>query len=150
MSAEYSGKNFTDRNAVDPRTGEFTNPFEGNPRNNTESLGINTAYDVSDDVELYGFATYAHRKGAGKELYRLPTFLPAVYPDGFQPIDTRLEDDYGITGGIRGKDFFGWSWDVSSTFGRDTVNVGLINSVNPDFYTDLRIYPDRFSYLDVQ
>ncbi len=144
LSAEYSGKNFTDRNAVDPRTGEFTNPFEGNPSSNTESLGINTAYDVSDDVELYGFATYAHRKGAGKELWRLPTFLPAVYPDGFQPIDTRLEDDYGITGGIRGKDFFGWSWDASSTFGRDTVNVGLVHSVNPDFYTAFGYTPTDF------
>lgn len=144
LSAEYSGKNFTDRNGVDPRTGEHTNTFEGNPRNNTESLGINTAYHVSDDVELYGLATYAHRKGAGKELYRLPTFLPAVYPDGFQPLDTRLEDDYGITGGIRGKDFFGWSWDVSSTFGRDTVNVGLIQSVNPDFYTAFGYTPTDF------
>ncbi len=144
LSAEYSGKNFTDRNGVDPRTGEHTNTFEGNPRNNTESLGINTAYDLSDELELYGFATYAHRKGAGKELYRLPTFLPAVYPDGFEPLDTRLEDDYGITGGIRGKDFFGWVWDASSTFGRDTVNVGLINSVNPDFYTAFGYTPTDF------
>ena len=144
LSAEYSGKNFTDRNGTDPRTGEHTNTFEGNPRNNTESLGINTAYDVTDDVELYGFATYAHRKGAGKELYRLPSFLPAVYPDGFQPLDTRLEDDYGITAGIRGKDFAGWSWDASSTYGRDTVNVGLTHSVNPDFYTAFGYTPTDF------
>ena len=144
LSAEYSGKNFTDRNGVDPRTNEHTNAFEGNPRNNTESLGINTAYDLSDDVQLYGFATYAHRKGAGKELYRLPSFLPAVYPDGFLPLDTRLEDDYGITAGLRGKDFFGWAWDASSTFGRDTVNVGLVNSVNPDFYTAFGYTPTDF------
>jgi iron complex outermembrane receptor protein len=144
LSAEYSGKNFTDRNGVDPRTGEHTNTFEGNPRNNTESLGINTAYELSDNVELYGFATYAHREGAGKELWRLPSFLPAVYPDGFLPLDTRREDDYGITGGIRGKDFFGWSWDASSTFGRDTVNVGLINSVNPDFYAAFGYTPTNF------
>ena len=144
LSAEYSGKNFTDRNGVDPRTGEHSNTFEGNPRKNTESLGINTAYELNDAVEAYGFATYAHRNGAGKELYRLPSFLPEVYPNGFLPQDTRREDDYGITAGLRGKEFFGWSWDASSTYGRDTVNVGLEHSVNPDFYTAFGYTPTDF------
>jgi len=144
VSAEYSGKDFTDRNGVDPRTNEHTNSFEGNPENNTESLGINAGYSLSEDVDLYGFATYAHREGKGKELYRLPSFLPAVFPGGFQPEDTRRENDYGVTGGIKGRDFVGWSWDLSSTFGRDTVNVGLINSVNPDFYTTYGYTPTDF------
>ena len=144
LSAEYSGKDYTDRNGTDPRTGEHTNTFEGNPENDTETIGFNTGYSLSDNVDLYGFGTYMHREGDGKELYRLPTFLPAVYPNGFEPRDTRLENDYGLTSGIKGKDLFGWTWDVSSTYGRDALSVGLQNSVNLDYYQNFGYTPTSF------
>jgi iron complex outermembrane receptor protein len=149
VSAEYSGKDFTDRNGTDPRTGEHTNTFEGNPENNTETLGINTGYSLNDAVDLYGFGTYAHREGSGKELYRLPSFFPAYYPNGFEPHDTRLENDYGITAGIKGKELLGWAWDLSSTYGHDSLSVGLDNSVNPDFYATYGYTPTRFHIYSI-
>jgi iron complex outermembrane receptor protein len=150
LSAEYSGKNYTDRNGTDPRTNEHTNTFEGNPANDTETLGLNAGYSIDDDVDLYGFGTYAHRQGSSKELYRLPSFLPAVFPNGFEPHDTRLENDFGVTAGIKGKNLLGWSWDLSSTYGQDSINVGLINSVNPDFYDTFGYTPTSFHIYSIK
>jgi len=150
LGAEYSGKNYTDRNGTDPRTGEHTNTFEGNPADNTESIGFNTGYSLTDEVDLYGFGTYAHRQGSSKELYRLPSFLPAVFPNGFEPQDTRLENDFGITAGVKGKNLFGWTWDLSSTYGQDSINVDLINSVNPDFYDTFGYTPTSFHIYGIK
>ncbi len=150
LSAEYSGKNYTDRNGVDPRTNQHTNTFEGNPADNTETIGFNTGYSITNDVDLYGFGTFAHRDGSSKELYRLPSFLPAVFPNGFEPHDTRVENDSGITAGIKGKNLVGWSWDLSSTYGQDSINIGLINSVNPDFYDTFGYTPTSFHIYSIK
>lgn len=144
LGAEYSGKDYTDRNGLDPRTGSHTNTFEGNPANNTESLGLNGGYWLTDDVQLYGFGTYAHREGSGKEIYRLGSLLPSVFPNGFVPQDTRLEDDFGVTAGLKGDNLLGWSWDLSSTYGRDAISVGLIDSANPDFFAAYGYTPTKF------
>jgi iron complex outermembrane recepter protein len=135
-----------------------SNPWRntGVPQSTTASLSANLGYDVSSEVQLYGFGTYAHRNARSAQNFRLPNTifnnnkgLLSVYPDGFTPYETTSENDVALTGGIKGETA-GWSWDVSSTYGRDEIDVGVEHSANysltyPGGKTDFDIGNQRYS-----
>ena len=135
-----------------------SNPWRntGVPQSTTTSLSANLGYDLSSDVQLYGFGTYAHRDARSAQNFRLPNTifnnnrgLLAVYPDGFTPYETTSENDFSLTGGVKGE-AAGWSWDISSTYGRDDIDVGVENSANysltyPGGKTDFDIGNQRYS-----
>ena len=135
-----------------------SNPWRntGVPQSTTASLSANLGYDVSNEVQLYGFGTYAHRNARSAQNFRLPNTifnnnkgLLSVYPDGFTPYETTSENDFSLTGGIKGETA-GWSWDISSTYGRDDIDVGVENSANysltyPGGKTDFDIGNQRYS-----
>ena len=135
-----------------------SNPWRntGVPQSTTASLSANLGYDVSNEVQLYGFGTYAHRNARSAQNFRLPNTifnnnrgLLAVYPDGFTPYETTSENDFALTGGIKGETA-GWSWDISSTYGRDDIDVGVEHSANyslayPGGKTDFDIGKQRYS-----
>ncbi|HET9047597.1 MAG TPA: TonB-dependent receptor [Chiayiivirga sp.] len=53
----------------------------------------------------------------------------AMYPDGFVPfIDGIIEDRYGILG-VRGG-FGDWYWDLSYTYGHNTLDYTIRNTIN--------------------
>ena len=127
-----------------PPTYVYDNPIFGDPETTRTSIGINAAKPLGDAVELYGFGTYATRWAEAFENYRLPTVLPAVYPDGFAPQETIDENDYSATLGLRGDQLFGWHWDLSSTYGADDDDFGLKNSGNPGLYKATGSTPTSF------
>jgi iron complex outermembrane recepter protein len=150
LSAEYARQNHTMRNAADPRTGGYDNLILGSPASTRESVAVNTGYFVSDNVELYGFATYAHRDGSSYQNYRLPSVLPSIYPYGFSPQETISENDYSVTAGAKGENLFGWSWDLSTTYGGDDDNIGMVNSANTDLYAATGSTPTSFHLSSFQ
>jgi iron complex outermembrane receptor protein len=95
-------------------------------------------------LEIYGFATYAHRSGGQFELPRLASQLPAIYPNGFTPQEGVVEDDYSITGGVKGKNLLGWDWDLSSTYGSDANDIGIFESANLGLYQKTGYTPTSF------
>ncbi|WP_168790519.1 TonB-dependent receptor plug domain-containing protein [Paraburkholderia aromaticivorans] len=150
LSAEYNRQNHTIRTGPDDYFGSFQpghgyyNPIEGDPASTRTSVGYNAGYYLGDDVELHGFGTYAHRDAESYQNYRPPSVLPQIYPNGFVPVETINENDFSVTTGIKGQNLFGWSWDLSTTYGGDHDVVGLRNSANTGLYAAQGYTPTSF------
>jgi iron complex outermembrane receptor protein len=110
-----------------------TNKISGDARYQLTTLAYNSGVEIGD-LELYSFGTYGHKYAGAYENFRTPTRLPELYPLGFNPMETIKEEDYAVTGGIKGKVFGDWDWDLSSTYGRDFDDINVTNSVNKDLY----------------
>src|SRR3569833_1966841 len=132
LGADYRHHNHSVRSGADSRTGVVDNLIFGDPEVERESIAFNAARPLPGNVaEVCSFATYAHRDGQSYENFRLPTVIPSVYPHGFSPQATIVENDFAGTVGIKGDQLLGWHWDLSSTYGGDQDGLGLINSGNP-------------------
>ncbi len=140
LAADFSRQNHTVRTGPDDYFGRFApgqgyaNPIEGDPASTRTSVGFNAGYHLGDSVELYGFGTYAHRRGEAYQNFRPGKVLPAVYPNGFSPVETVNENDFSVTAGIKGENLFGFSWDISSTYGGNYESFGLLDSANTGLY----------------
>ncbi len=150
LAAEYARQNHTVRTGPDDYFGTFApghgyyNPIEGDPSSTRQSVGFNAGYSLSDDVELYGFGTYAHRNASAYQNYRPPSVLPEIYPNGFTPQETISENDFSVTAGVKGENLFGWSWDLSTTYGGDHANIGMVDSANTGLYDAIGYTPTNF------
>ena len=143
-----------------------SNPWQNNgqPAFSTVSADFNAGYKLNDSVELYGFGTFAHRVAFSPENFRLPNTIftadpsgLSVFPDGFTPYENTNEVDYQANIGLRGA-VAGWSWDLSTGFGKDNQNVYTRHTLNysltypdspTDFYDGAQIYSDWTSNLDI-
>lgn len=150
LSAEFAHQSHTVRSGIDLLSGQYDNPIQGDPSSTRVALGLSSKYAVTDDVDVYGFATYAHRDGASYQNHRGPTTLPAVYPDGFTPQETLGENDYSITGGAKGRNLYGASWDLSATYGSDHDDLGMKDSANAALFADTGSTPTRFHLATLQ
>jgi iron complex outermembrane recepter protein len=108
----------------------YKNLTTGDTASTRQLVGFNGGYDFNDDVEAYAFGTFGHRYAEGYENYRPPFVEPTVYPNGFTPTFTDDENDYSITGGVKDTNFHSWDVDLSTTYGGDRNNLGLIHSIN--------------------
>ena len=125
------------------------NPVQkwGQPDWTLYRLAVDAALPLSDNFELYGFATYTNSTGDNDFNWRNPSTdtsyklapavfpgwdLRSVYPTGFSPRFGQDEVDYQVNGGLRGT-AAGFHWDVSAGFGRDEIKYFLNNSINASF-----------------
>jgi iron complex outermembrane receptor protein len=144
IGMDYLYRSRTDRTGTDSRTDVRDSHWLGDPSTNRASVAGNAGYNLGGGVEAYGFFTYAHRDAQTFQIYRLPTILPAIYPNGFTPRLNIDENDYALTTGVRGDSFHGWAWDLSSTFGRDASNIGMTDSANTTLYAETGSTPTSF------
>ncbi|OUI97783.1 TonB-dependent siderophore receptor [Acetobacter sp. DsW_54] len=107
-----------------------SNKIMSTPEETRENLAIDFGKKINDDIQFYGLITYAHRYGEAYENYRIPTIAPTYYPSGFSPLETIRENDYAATIGLKGDDFFGFDWDLSTTYGADETKIGNKNTAN--------------------
>jgi iron complex outermembrane receptor protein len=121
----------------------YLNKIFGDARYLLQLASFNAGFELDGGTEVYAFGTKSYKYAAGWANFRLPTRLPAVYPLGFLPLDTTKEDDFALTGGLRGE-ALGWDWDLSSTYGRDAIGVNVTNSANVDLYNDTGSTPTAF------
>ncbi|ART94191.1 iron complex outermembrane receptor protein [Zymomonas mobilis] len=149
VSGDFLRQNHSYRSAADLRTGKKDNKLLGQPEQTRESFAIKGGYEIADNIEAYGLATYAHRYSEAFENYRLASSLAgypgysAIYPNGYSPIETMNENDWEIMGGLKGT-IKGWNWDVSSVYGRDYNTIGLKNSSNRQIEADTGRTPTTF------
>lgn len=123
----------------------------GNSKIEGGGFVVNFGYPVNDRLEVYltGIANFKNGNAGG--LYRYPYTIgvggssnfPAsnpsaataaatvlsLYPYGFLPQENSKVRDYDATAGIRGK-LGAWNLDVSETFGANSYEYLVANSVN--------------------
>jgi len=137
VSFDYDHHDNTNRSNYDPRS-DYTvrNKITGDARFNVEAVGLNLETPINEDFTAYSFATFAHRTTSAYQTRRTPTQLgalvEAIYPSGFIPVLGLAEYDGAITAGIKGDHLLGWNWDLSTTYGRDSADIGISTSVNPN------------------
>ena len=102
------------------------------------ALTVDAGLPVWDGAELYSLSTYSYRDAQSFNGFRLPDRnenIRSIYPDGYSPINTQIENDFEQTLGLKGG-WGEWSWDLSSDYGGNYANIGSINTVNPSFGLD--------------
>ncbi len=108
----------------------------GVPEASLTSLTLDLGLPLSDDVSLYGFASYANREGRSPQHYRFPSrdqVVRAIWPDGFTPYTGVEEEDWSLQLGVKGGDLAGWTWDLSSVYGSDEVDTFQYSSNSPSY-----------------
>lgn len=118
------------------------NLISGDAEYRMQNLAFNAGMELPADFELYSFGTYGHKDASAYENYRRYNRVQGKqgaadrpFPLGFSPRERIIEDDYGLTLGVSGK-VAGWDVDLSSTYGKDDIEVRVEDSANASLYTD--------------
>jgi iron complex outermembrane receptor protein len=105
----------------------------GQPHVRSAQLAYDMALPLNDAATLYSFATGAARDADSWLTFRNPNASNnnvAIYPDGYVPRLLVRDRDYQVAAGIRGKEFLGMSWDLSSTYSRDEIDYREYSALN--------------------
>ena len=128
---------------------------------------LNSEFGLQEGATLYAFGGLSYKNGIGAPFRRLPTetsnmpFLasnenPSFFPNGFLPEMNSDVIDQALTVGVRGT-VNGWRVDLSNTFGRNsldyqmdnTVNASLLASSPTSIYAGKHAFSQNTANLDV-
>ncbi|MGH8335488.1 MAG: TonB-dependent receptor plug domain-containing protein, partial [Gammaproteobacteria bacterium] len=127
----------------------FENNIYGDTQSNVYNAFYNAGYNITDGVQFYSFGSFSHRKASAYENYRAPSkvtrfdnseTLVVPFPLGFSPREQVVENDFSVTGGLKGT-AAGWDWDLSTTYGRDKNDISTINTANRSLFQDTGFTP---------
>jgi iron complex outermembrane receptor protein len=96
-------------------------------------LFVNAAYPITDKLEVYAFGGNSYRTGDAAGFYRRPNQArgySGLYPNGFLPEIHSTINDISVAAGLRGTIFGNWNFDLSNTYGRNSFDYGVENTVN--------------------
>lgn len=118
----------------------YLNRIAGDAEYRLNIGSFNAGYQLDETTEIYAFGTYGQKFAAAYENYRVPNLIVGKdgsipRPLGFSPEESITETDYAVTGGIKGETS-GWTWDLSTTYGKDNDAVNVLNSLNRSLYID--------------
>jgi iron complex outermembrane receptor protein len=91
------------------------------------------------NAELYALGTFAQRDASAPQNFRTPNRdanVRAIYPDGYTPVEEIDESDYSILAGFRGDNLFGFEWDASTVYGKNSIDIHVTNSLNATYGLD--------------
>ncbi|WP_294392580.1 TonB-dependent receptor [uncultured Sphingomonas sp.] len=137
----------------------YVNRISGDARSYLTNAQFNAGYTFGD-IQAYSFGSYSKRIASAYENLRVPDRIVAspvlgvagglgqpgaiiFDADGFNPREKIREDDYSITGGLKG-DVAGFHWDLSTTYGQDKNKIYTINSANRSLFIDTHFTPTSF------
>ena len=138
----------------------FVNKINGNGRSWLTNAQYNSGYHFGD-IEAYSFGGYSRRIASAYENTRVPDRVIAspvlgvggtlttpgeliFAPSGFNPREGVREDDYSITGGVRGDLGSGIHFDLSATYGDDKDSISTLDSANRSLFVDTHFTPTTF------
>jgi iron complex outermembrane recepter protein len=162
LTTEYSHANATSRTVQRPDAIMFQqenpnvvvpNPVQhwGNPKTNSLRVAVDAAVPLTDTVEAYTFGTYARSHGiadinwrdpdANPNIYNVTSVFPgfdlhSIYPAGFTPREGIRANDGQVVGGVRSTGSSRFTWDVSASFGINSSEFFLDNSINASLGPD--------------
>ncbi len=128
VSGEARTQEPTNRANVDRRLGRVTYQF-GDPEMHIASLALNASLPLGHG-EAYGFATLSRKDSTNPAGFRLPTFAPAVFPNGFLPKINPVITDFGAAVGWRSEPLAGWLIDAGYAFGFNEAAFAVTETVN--------------------
>ena len=114
-------------------------PYEryGDPAVKTYQTLLNFGYDLTPNVELYGYLDLSRRNVDSNGYYRAGNNYrntTAIYPNGFLPaIINTVSDEAGVLG-VKGTTDGGWHWDTSVDVGHNKTGFDIGNSLNINQY----------------
>ena len=121
----------------DPREATINRRRAGNYGRTNRDYIANGSYNaelpLSDNTTLYSFSTLSYRDikdGRGQFNANNVNSLPEIYPNGFLAKRRIWETDFQVTAGVR-TTLLGFDADFSSSFGRDDVKLGAVDTLNP-------------------
>ena len=128
---------------------------------------LNSEVGLSNDATFYAFGGLSYKNGIGAPFRRLPSDLasmpfragdpsPTFFPNGFQPELNSDVVDQALTLGVKGT-IAGWTWDLSNTYGRNsldyqvdnTVNASLLGASPTSIYAGKHAFSQNTAQLDV-
>lgn len=112
----------------------------GNSDMKSGSAFFNFGYPVGVSGEIYAFGGYSKKNGDATGVFRYPGGIPgnatkyaanvfSIFPNGFLPAIQSDIIDFSTAVGFRTK-FDEWNFDISNTYGINTFDFGVANSVN--------------------
>ena len=121
----------------DPREATIDRNRAGNYGRTNRDFIVNSSYNaelpLSEVSTLYSFSTLSYRDvkdARGQFNANNVNSLPDLYPNGFLAKRRVWETDFQITTGLRTA-LWGLDVDLSSSFGRDHVKLGAVDTLNP-------------------
>lgn len=118
----------------------------GDPGASFGALSVNSAFDITDNLSVYGWGTASHRDITSYAFFRAPgnprQNIPSIYPDGYLPNINNISKDRSAVIGMRGVFGNDWDWDFSYNYGhnqllfhtRNTLNASLGAATPREFY----------------
>ncbi|WP_128543903.1 TonB-dependent receptor [Larkinella soli] len=131
LTADYNFRGHTNRANTSPDSVLQRRQF-GDPQIQNTSVYANSRLPVSPNAYVYVFGGLNLRKGDAYAWTRFPDSernVPAIYPNGFDPLITSDITDGSLTGGIRGN-WKGWDVDFSNVYGSNRFHYGVKNTLN--------------------
>jgi iron complex outermembrane receptor protein len=140
LSAEVRDQDFSNRAGVETiagdspaRAGKVNFRF-GDPDSTQAAAVLNAQFTLSPALEAYGFVTLSQRDTSAAAFWRKASTaaangVPALYPDGFLPLEESTTTDFGLVAGLRG-DVARWRWDASLNHGRNEFKIDVANTAN--------------------
>ena len=105
----------------------------GQSKNEGGAIFINSLFPVSDKTEIYAFGGLNYRLGESAAFRRQPAQLhqtiASIFPNGYLPLIQTNNYDRSLAAGIR-SEINGWKVDFSNTYGNNTIDFGVKNTVN--------------------
>jgi iron complex outermembrane receptor protein len=141
--ANLAADGYPNTNAANTPGYPNLNRISGDAAVQQKVAAVNAGWDLPGGTELYFVATYGRKDAVSYENYRMPSKVSytaggvTTYadPSGFNPQEADYEDDYQLTGGVKGT-ILGWDWDLSTGFGGDHDQLWTLQTVNTGFYGD--------------
>ncbi|WP_447641100.1 MULTISPECIES: TonB-dependent receptor plug domain-containing protein [Chitinophagaceae] len=137
----------TSRNTFDMRI--------GNSKIASGAVFLNGEYALNSLWKIVLFGGYSKKNGESAGLYRYPASIVSsggtyasdilsIYPDGFLPLIKTNIQDYSLSGGLVGT-LGGWDASLTNTFGLNTFDYTIDNSIN---YTQFAVSSTPQSKFD--
>ena len=137
ISGNYgSGTGLTPSNgALDSRESRVDrdNHWLGDSPFRAGTVFVNGELPLGGDIVVYGFGGASELTGRSQGFFRRAgddRTVRALHPDGFRPYQRSTFENSSLALGVRGGSLFGFDWDVSTLYGRSSLDDRIENSNN--------------------